>query len=195
MRGFVNSWAIGMIALSMIILFSEMLVIGEDVHNVDAAYSAELVRWAGDFDNVSSAAGQCQKGVLGSQLVGSSKINIEDDYSTGHARKLSYSSSLVDFNLTFVKNYPPRVRFVSPNGGDIDCENYTDFVVSWYRCDPDGDAVTTTLYVDGYSLGSTTGTTLTVDCDKLSSGQHTFMIVGTDGEKSYTDTVTATVEK
>ncbi len=194
MRGFVNSWAIAIIALSFVVLFSTLYTLNFDFSAVDAGYAAELARWIGDFDEVSAQAGDCAKNTLSTQLEGAARVTLSD---RGRDRSVNYHSNLIDFEVTLERNYRPFLNFKFPSDSNpnIDCVHHTVVTFSWYRCDPDSDTVITSLYQGGTFLGNTTGTTLDVGCAELQNGSTIFTIIGSDGTISYSDSVGSYVYK
>ena len=189
MRGFINSWIIGLMALSLIVLSYALFSVQVDLSGTNTGYVVELMRWAGDFDDASSHAGVCEHDNLG----GVTSTDILQISRNGRTASLNYSNQLVTINAKFTKNYPPYVDLSSPgNNDELECDkNNKQYTFSWYYCDPDSDSVNLVLSDEnGVVIGSCKDRThLSINCTDIPEGIHNFTLTAFDGQSTYTTTV------
>ena len=197
MRGFVNSWVIAFIAMSLVVLVYTYEVVQVN-SNIDSGYSAEIGRWGGDFSNVS-----CKTGDYGEINTDTNKLGYSRSGNTTHVR---YSSNLIDFNLSFVRNYRPYADFSGVDicgsyqtikeGDTVDCDGCSSITFSWYQCDPDNDNISEELFKDNARLFSgENANSGSVDCSKIEDGYHEFRLNVSDGRLHYTTTINLTIVK
>ncbi len=178
MRGFVNSWAVVLIATSVIVLLSTALFVNVNMESLDVGYTVELARWIGDAAYKSAEAGNCDPNIFGKSVVKSTPTLHFS--SSGKTRELEYEGKLMNAHIIYIKNYPPVVRFTDPlNGSSNNCTDTYTF--QWWSCDVDGDSLNYTLYMDSTELGETNKSYMDVDCSVI-EGEHTFNVTATDGE-------------
>ncbi len=190
MKGFINSWVIGLIALSLVVLSYTMYSTDVDLSNAKTGYLAELARWYGDLAYVSAQAGVCDRDALKTNIKDSSLVKMT---SNGRERNIAFKTDLVSANISFVKNYPPYIDLYEPNNGVIDCSGGVARF-SWYACEPDRDRTTFYLYQDKKLIGSCVDcTSLSVDCNELDQGMSTFTLRASDGQLEASDSFVAEV--